>query len=54
MPMMLRYAWHDAGTYNKENKTGGPNGSIRHDTEFSHGANTGLDTARKNIENVKS
>lgn len=52
--MMLRYAWHDAGTYNKENKTGGPNGSIRHDTEFSHGANTGLDTARKNIENVKS
>ena len=54
MPMMLRYAWHDAGTYNKENKTGGPNGSIRYEPEHSHGANNGLAKARSTIEDIKS
>lgn len=37
--------WHDAGTYDAKTKTGGPNGSIRHDSELKHGANTGLNIA---------
>ncbi|GAB4853178.1 L-ascorbate peroxidase 3 [Ancistrocladus abbreviatus] len=28
-PIMLRLAWHDAGTFDGKTKTGGPNGSIR-------------------------
>ncbi|CAN1276526.1 Probable L-ascorbate peroxidase 4, peroxisomal [Linum perenne] len=42
-PIMLR--WHDAGTYDKNTKTGGPNGSIRNDEELAHGANSGLKIA---------
>ncbi|KAK4345453.1 hypothetical protein RND71_035629 [Anisodus tanguticus] len=38
-PIMLRLAWHDAGTYDCKSKTGGPNGSIRNEEEFTHGAN---------------
>lgn len=37
--------WHDAGTYDAESKTGGPNGSIRNEAEYSHGANSGLKIA---------
>lgn len=37
--------WHDAGTYDAETKTGGPNGSIRNEAEYSHGANSGLKIA---------
>ncbi|KAK9038105.1 hypothetical protein V6N11_022994 [Hibiscus sabdariffa] len=39
-PIMLRLAWHDAGTYDAKTKTGGPNGSIRYDHELKHGANS--------------
>ncbi|CAI0557718.1 unnamed protein product [Linum tenue] len=42
-PIMLR--WHDAGTYDKSTRTGGPNGSIRNDEELAHGANSGLKIA---------
>lgn len=42
--MFLR-RWHDAGTYDAKSKTGGPNGSIRNEEEFSHGANNGLKIA---------
>nr|XP_009618817.2 L-ascorbate peroxidase 3-like [Nicotiana tomentosiformis] len=41
-PIMLRLAWHDAGTYDCKSKTGGPNGSIRNEEEFTHNANNGL------------
>lgn len=37
--------WHDAGTYDAKSKTGGPNGSIRNEEEFTHGANNGLKIA---------
>ena len=37
--------WHDAGTYDVHTKTGGPNGSIRSEEEYSHGSNNGLKIA---------
>ncbi|KAF5765168.1 putative L-ascorbate peroxidase [Helianthus annuus] len=53
-PIMLRLAWHDAGTYDAKTKTGGPNGSIRNEEEYSHGANNGLKIAIDLCEEVKS
>lgn len=53
MPIILRYAWHDAGTYCKETRTGGPDGSIRFDAEISHGANAGLPFSRTKVEELK-
>ncbi|KAL3844999.1 hypothetical protein ACJIZ3_002402 [Penstemon smallii] len=44
-PIMLRLAWHDAGTYDAKTKTGGPNGSIRREAEYKHAANNGLKIA---------
>jgi L-ascorbate peroxidase len=52
-PIMLRLAWHDAGTYDAKTKTGGPNGSIRNEEEYSHGANNGLKKALDFCEEVK-
>ncbi|KAL9229619.1 hypothetical protein vseg_005067 [Gypsophila vaccaria] len=51
-PVMLRLAWHDAGTYDVKTKTGGPNGSIKY--ELSHSANKGLDIAIHFCEEVKA
>ncbi|GKV24015.1 hypothetical protein SLEP1_g33677 [Rubroshorea leprosula] len=53
-PIMLRLAWHDAGTYDVNTKTGGPNGSIRNEEEFSHGSNNGLKIALDLCEGVKA
>ncbi|KAJ7967165.1 Ascorbate peroxidase [Quillaja saponaria] len=53
-PIMLRLAWHDAGTYDAKTKTGGPNGSIRSEEEYSHGSNNGLKKAIDFCEEVKS
>ncbi|KAJ4715993.1 Ascorbate peroxidase [Melia azedarach] len=53
-PIMLRLAWHDAGTYDVNTKTGGPNGSIRNEEEYSHGANSGLKIAIDFFEAVKA
>ncbi|KAJ8766949.1 hypothetical protein K2173_012424 [Erythroxylum novogranatense] len=53
-PIMLRLAWHDAGTYDKTTKTGGPNGSIRNEEEYSHGSNNGLKIAIDFCEGVKA
>ncbi|XP_028774590.1 L-ascorbate peroxidase 3-like [Neltuma alba] len=52
-PLMLRLAWHDAGTYDAKTKTGGPNGSIRNEHELKHDANNGLKLAVELCEDVK-
>uniref|UniRef100_A0A5B6ZL93 Putative peroxisomal ascorbate peroxidase n=1 Tax=Davidia involucrata TaxID=16924 RepID=A0A5B6ZL93_DAVIN len=53
-PIMLRLAWHDAGTYDVNTKTGGPNGSIRNEEEYTHGSNNGLKIAIDFCEEIKS
>ena len=53
MPVMLRFAWHDAGTYDAKSNTGGPNGSIRFDAELSHNSNNGLDYARTCVNDIQ-
>ncbi|XP_038881071.1 L-ascorbate peroxidase 3 [Benincasa hispida] len=53
-PIMLRLAWHDAGTYDAKTKTGGPDGSIRFMDELNHTANKGLKIAVDFCETVKA
>ncbi|GLJ13654.1 hypothetical protein SUGI_0217550 [Cryptomeria japonica] len=52
-PLILRLAWHSAGTYDIQSKTGGPFGTIRNKGELSHAANAGLDNAVKLLEPIK-
>jgi catalase (peroxidase I) len=48
-PILVRLAWHDAGTFDQRTRAwpecGGANGSIRFDVEMGHGANAGLKKA---------
>lgn len=53
MPIMVRLAWHDAGTYNAEDGSGGANASIRFKPEAEHDANNGLSKAREFLEPIK-
>jgi catalase (peroxidase I) len=47
MPLMLRFAFHDAGTFNPMNdKTTGANGSIMTKEEIERDENKGLDFAK--------
>lgn len=50
MPIMVRLAWHDAGTFSAKDNTGGANASIRFDAEISHGANAGLTWAAQQLQ----
>lgn len=52
-PLILRLAWHSAGTYDANTKTGGPFGTIRNKGELSHAANAGLDNAVKLLQPIK-
>ncbi|WOG95843.1 hypothetical protein DCAR_0415172 [Daucus carota subsp. sativus] len=52
-PLMLRLAWHSAGTYDVKTKTGGPFGTMRKKLEQSHAANNGLDIAVRLLEPFK-
>lgn len=53
MPIMVRLAWHDAGTFNKEDGTGGATSSIRLKPETDHAANAGLRKAIELLEPIK-
>ncbi|KAI4349202.1 hypothetical protein L6164_009824 [Bauhinia variegata] len=53
-PIVLRLAWHSAGTFDVKTKTGGPFGTIRHPVELAHGANNGLDIAVRLLEPIKA
>ncbi|CAH2054349.1 unnamed protein product [Thlaspi arvense] len=52
-PIVLRLAWHSAGTFDVKTKTGGPFGTIRHPQELAHDANNGLDIAVRLLEPIK-
>ena len=54
MPVILRFAWHDAGTYDKKSKTGGPRASIRFAKESGYNYNKGLDYARARLDEIKN
>ncbi|TFJ80668.1 hypothetical protein NSK_008094 [Nannochloropsis salina CCMP1776] len=53
MPIMVRLAWHDAGTFCAKDNTGGANASIRFEPEISHGANAGLTAATQLVQTIK-
>eukprot|EP00039_Didymoeca_costata_P016839 m.307313 g.307313 ORF g.307313 m.307313 type:complete len:321 (-) comp16458_c1_seq4:3077-4039(-) len=54
-PLMVRLAWHSAGTYDPVNKPhGGSNGAtMRYEPESGYEDNRGLDLAREVLESVK-
>ncbi|KAG9301013.1 hypothetical protein G9A89_018965 [Geosiphon pyriformis] len=54
-PVLLRLAWHAAGTYDKETGTGGSNGAtMRFEQEGGYSANNGLAIARNKLEQIKA
>ncbi|KAF9592985.1 hypothetical protein IFM89_019562 [Coptis chinensis] len=52
-PLMLRIAWHSAGTFDVKTRTGGPFGTMKNPAELAHGANNGLDIAVRLLEPIK-
>ncbi|KAJ8535552.1 hypothetical protein K7X08_023272 [Anisodus acutangulus] len=52
-PLMLRLAWHSAGTYDVCSNTGGPFGTMRFKAEQGHGANNGIDIALRLLEPIR-
>ncbi|KAJ1338354.1 L-ascorbate peroxidase [Microdochium nivale] len=54
-PVLVRLAWHSAGTYDAETRTGGSNGAgMRYEAEGGDPANAGLQHARAFLEPVKA
>lgn len=53
-PLLIRLAWHSAGTYCKSTRTGGSSGAtMRFEPELGWGANAGLKVAQDLLEPVK-
>ncbi|KAK6924511.1 hypothetical protein RJ641_010711 [Dillenia turbinata] len=46
--------WHDSGTYDAKNNTGGPNDSIRNEEEYKRDENKGLEKAIEFCDEVKA
>ncbi|KAI3324412.1 peroxiredoxin [Xylariaceae sp. AK1471] len=54
-PVLVRLAWHSAGTYDAASGTGGSNGAgMRYEAEGGDPANAGLQHARAFLEPIKS
>jgi len=54
-PMVIRLAWHAAGTYNKNTGSGGTNGAtMRFEPESTDNANAGLHIIRNMLQPVKA
>jgi catalase (peroxidase I) len=54
-PILVRLAWHDSGTWDKDIKTGGPRGCMRlqgEKSEANFGANAGLEVARDLLKEI--
>ena len=54
MTELLRAGWHDAGTYNQADGTGGATGTIRFDVEMTAAPNAGLNLAMKLLKKIKN
>lgn len=54
MPIIVRLAWHDSGSYSAEDNTGGANATIRFSPEKDIDANKGLHIARDLLEPIKA
>ncbi|ESQ36109.1 hypothetical protein EUTSA_v10008402mg [Eutrema salsugineum] len=52
-PIMVRLAWHSAGTFDCASRTGGPFGTMRFDAEQAHGANSGIHVALRFLEPIR-
>eukprot|EP01006_Ploeotia_vitrea_P022402 TRINITY_DN54813_c0_g1_i1.p1 TRINITY_DN54813_c0_g1~~TRINITY_DN54813_c0_g1_i1.p1 ORF type:complete len:296 (-),score=37.60 TRINITY_DN54813_c0_g1_i1:83-970(-) len=52
-PILVRLAWHDAGTFSKADGTGGSHASMRHRDVANHPANAGLEIARSFLEPIR-
>lgn len=53
-PLLVRFAWHCAGTYDKSTDTGGSNGAtMRFEPEISDSENRGMDNAKAILQPVK-
>jgi catalase (peroxidase I) len=54
-PILIRLAWHDAGTFDAKSHTGGSRGCMRFEGtgEATFGANAGLDIARSLLQPIK-
>ncbi|KAL1957559.1 hypothetical protein VTO42DRAFT_5786 [Malbranchea cinnamomea] len=54
-PVLVRLAWHSAGTYDQETDTGGSNGAgMRYEAEGGDPANAGLQHGRAFLEPIKA
>ncbi|KAL3688170.1 hypothetical protein R1sor_014479 [Riccia sorocarpa] len=51
-PLIVRLAWHSAGTFDVKTKTGGPFGTMKNAEELAHGANAGLNIAINLLEPI--
>ncbi|KAI3986154.1 hypothetical protein MKX01_004298 [Papaver californicum] len=52
-PLILRLAWHSAGTFDVKTRTGGPFGTMKQAEELAHAANNGLDIAIRLLEPIE-
>jgi len=53
-PLLIRLAWHDAGTYDRRDRTGGPSGCMRfrNSGEARHSTNRGLYEATELLDPI--